>query len=152
MKVHFLDLGRIEYDLGWALLGAGVSTPSDPNPTSPRRNVAVIATLIDHPSAGPVLFDTGIAPAYQELWPAQIQQAFAVTRFEDENRLEGALGAAGYALHDVRAVVLSHLHLDHAGGLEAFRGTNVPIYVHADELRNAFYAVATGEDLGAYLP
>jgi glyoxylase-like metal-dependent hydrolase (beta-lactamase superfamily II) len=48
--------------------------------------------------------------------------------------------------------VLSHLHLDHAGGLEFFRGRDVPIYVHGDELRNAFYAVATGEDLGAYLP
>jgi glyoxylase-like metal-dependent hydrolase (beta-lactamase superfamily II) len=48
--------------------------------------------------------------------------------------------------------VLSHLHLDHAGGLELFRGTDVPIYVHADELRNAFYAIATKEDLGAYLP
>ena len=54
MKVHFLDLGAIEYDEGWALLGAGVSTPSDPNPPSPRRIVAVIATLIDHPAAGRV--------------------------------------------------------------------------------------------------
>lgn len=152
MKVHFLDLGRIDYDLGWALAGEGASTPSDPNPTSPRRSVAVIAALIDHPQAGPILFDTGIAPAYRELWPAPIQQAFAVTYWESENRLEAALGAAGYSLGDVRAIVMSHLHLDHAGGLEAFRGTDVPIYVHADELRNAFYAVATGEDFGAYLP
>ena len=105
MKVHFLDLGTIEYDLGWPLLGAGVSTPSDPNPTSPRRKVAVIATLIDHPAAGPIIFDTGIAPNYQELWPAPVQAAFAVTHFGDENRLEGALGAAGYALSDVRAVL-----------------------------------------------
>jgi glyoxylase-like metal-dependent hydrolase (beta-lactamase superfamily II) len=59
---------------------------------------------------------------------------------------------AGFGLDEIRAIVLSHLHLDHAGGLEFFRGRNVPIYVHADELKHAFYAVATGEDLGAYIP
>lgn len=62
------------------------------------------------------------------------------------------MGAAGYGLDDIKAIVLSHLHLDHAGGLELFRGRDIPIYVQADELRNAFYGVATGEDLGAYLP
>jgi len=152
MKVRFLDLGAIEYDEGWALLGAGVSTPGDPNPPSPRRTVAVIATLIEHPVAGPILFDTGVAPNFQELWPPPVQQAFAITHFGDENRLDAAIGAAGYGLGDIRAIVLSHLHLDHAGGLELFRGTDVPVYVHGDELRNAFYAVATKEDLGAYLP
>ncbi|MBV9367718.1 MAG: MBL fold metallo-hydrolase [Solirubrobacterales bacterium] len=52
----------------------------------------------------------------------------------------------------MKAIVLSHLHLDHAGGLEFFRGRDIPIYVQGDELRNAFYGVATGEDLGAYIP
>ena len=47
---------------------------------------------------------------------------------------------------------MSHLHLDHAGGLEFFRGRDIPIYVHGDELRNGFYGVATGEDFGAYIP
>jgi glyoxylase-like metal-dependent hydrolase (beta-lactamase superfamily II) len=149
MKVHFLDLGNIEYDEGWALAAAGMSSPSNPNPPSPRRKIAIIATLIDHPTAGPILFDTGAAPAFKELWPAPVQEAFAITRFEG---LDAAVGAAGYALSDIRGVVLSHLHLDHAGGLEMFRGTDVPIYVHADELRNAFYAVATKEDLGPYVP
>ena len=152
MKVHFLDLGNIEYDEGWALAAAGVSTPSNPNPTSPRRKVAIIATLIDHPKAGPILFDTGAAPNFEEVWPPPVQQVFAITHYGAENRLDAAVQAAGYALSDIKGVVLSHLHLDHAGGLEFFRGTDVPIYVHGDELRNAFYAVATGEDFGAYVP
>ena len=88
MEVHFLDLGTIEYDEGWPLAAAGVSTPSDPNPTSPRRKVAIIATLIDHPAAGPVLFVTGAAPNVSELWPPPVQQAFAITHFGDENRLD----------------------------------------------------------------
>src|SRR6266550_8859111 len=79
MKVHFLDLGTIEYDEGWPLAAAGVSTPSNPNPTSPRRKIAIIATLIDHPAAGPILFDTGAAPNFEEVWPPPVQQVFAIT-------------------------------------------------------------------------
>lgn len=51
-------------------------------------------------------------------------------------------------MKDIKAVVLGHLHTDHAGGLEYFFGTNVPIYVHEKELKNAFYSVATGSDYG----
>jgi glyoxylase-like metal-dependent hydrolase (beta-lactamase superfamily II) len=152
MKLQLLDLGSIEYDEGFPLAGAGVSLASDPNPASPRRKVAIIAAVIEHPKVGPVLFDTGAAPNFKELWPPIVQELFAITRYEEENRLDVALQAAGYGLDDIKAIVLSHLHLDHAGGLEVFRGRDVPVYVHADELKNAFYAVATGEDIGAYVP
>ena len=47
--------------------------------------------------------------------------------------------------------MLSHLHLDHPGGLEYFRGRDVPVYVQGEELKRAFYAIATGEDVGAYI-
>jgi len=40
--------------------------------------------------------------------------------------------------------------LDHAGGLEYFRGTDVPVYVHEIELKNAFYSVASKVDIGMY--
>lgn len=152
MKLHLLDLGFLEYDEGWPLAAAGVSTRSEPAPASPRREVAIIAALIEHPKAGPVLFDTGAATGFAELWPPVVQELFAITTYEREHHLDAALEAAGFGIEDVRAVVLSHMHLDHAGGLELFRGRDTPIYVHGDELRNAFYAIATGEDLGAYIP
>jgi glyoxylase-like metal-dependent hydrolase (beta-lactamase superfamily II) len=152
VKLHLLDLGAIDYDEGWPLTGAGVSTVSEPAPPSPRRRVAIIAAVVEHPRVGPVLFDTGAAAGFRELWPPIVQELFAITRYEHEHHLDTALEAAGYGLEDIRAIVLSHLHLDHAGGLELFRGREVPVYVHADELKNAFHAVATGEDLGAYIP
>jgi glyoxylase-like metal-dependent hydrolase (beta-lactamase superfamily II) len=152
MKLYPLDLGNIEYDEGFPLAGAGVSTRSEPEPPSPRRRVAIIGTLIVHPKAGPILFDTGAAPNASELWAPPLLELFHIAHYGDENRLDNAVGAAGVALSDIRAVVLSHLHLDHAGGLEFFRGTDVPIYVHGDELRHAFYSVATGEDFGPYIP
>jgi glyoxylase-like metal-dependent hydrolase (beta-lactamase superfamily II) len=152
MKLYPLDLGNIEYDEGFPLALAGVSTLSNPSPGAARRKVAIIGSLIDHPKAGPILFDTGAAPDAKDSWPPPVFELFAITHYGDENRLDNAIAPAGIGLADIKAVVLSHLHLDHAGGLDFFRGTNVPIYVHGDELRNAFYAVATGEDFGAYLP
>jgi glyoxylase-like metal-dependent hydrolase (beta-lactamase superfamily II) len=152
MKLRLLDLGRLEYDEGFPLAGGGVSTASQPSPPAARRTVAMIASLIEHPKVGPVLFDTGAPPAYKELWPPIVQELFAITRYEPEHHLDTALEAAGYGIDDIKAIVLSHLHLDHAGGLEYFRGRDIPIYVQGNELRNAFYNVATGEDLGAYLP
>lgn len=46
---------------------------------------------------------------------------------------------------------MGHLHLDHAGGLSYFKGTDVPIYVHELELKHAFYSVLTKTDLGVYM-
>lgn len=45
---------------------------------------------------------------------------------------------------------MGHLHLDHAGGLENFKGTDVPIHVHEKELKHAYYSVATKTDIGVY--
>src|SRR4029079_12222204 len=88
--------------------------------------VAIIGALIEHPKIGPVLFDTGAAATFAELWPPVVQELFAITEYENEHRLDVALQAAGYGLEDIRAIVMSHLHLDHAGGLEFFRGTGAP--------------------------
>jgi glyoxylase-like metal-dependent hydrolase (beta-lactamase superfamily II) len=44
------------------------------------------------------------------------------------------------------------LHLDHAGGLEKFVGTDIPIYVHEQELREQWYQVLTGHAGGVYVP
>jgi hypothetical protein len=82
MKLHLLDLGRLDYDEGFPLAGGGVSTASEPNPHSPRRRVAIIGALVEHPKIGPVLFDTGAPPNFKELWPPVVQELFAITRYE----------------------------------------------------------------------
>jgi glyoxylase-like metal-dependent hydrolase (beta-lactamase superfamily II) len=112
----------------------------------------MIGALIEHPKHGLILYDVGAAPNAPELWGEQLSDVFPRTHYEDENRLDRALQAVGYDIADIKAVILSHLHIDHAGGLEFFRNTDVPVYVHEEELKHAFYSVATKEDLGPYLP
>jgi glyoxylase-like metal-dependent hydrolase (beta-lactamase superfamily II) len=55
----------------------------------------------------------------------------------------------GNDIKDIKAVIMGHMHLDHAGGLEHFRGTDVPIYIHELELKHAFFAVASKSDFGS---
>jgi glyoxylase-like metal-dependent hydrolase (beta-lactamase superfamily II) len=84
-------------------------------------------------------------------WGAPLTDVFPRTEYKDSQRLPAAIKATGNDIKDVKAIVFGHLHLDHAGGLEHFIGTDVPIYVHEEEFKHACWAVATGADLGVYL-
>jgi len=152
MKLYLLDYGQLTADQGFFFEGAGTSTYSQTEPPVVRKNLAMVGALIEHPQYGLILYEAGPAPNYKELWPEGVFEIFAVTSYTDDNRLDNILQKLGYGIKDIKAVIIGHLHLDHAGGLELFRGTNVPIYVHEEELKYAFYAVATKEDFGAYLP
>jgi glyoxylase-like metal-dependent hydrolase (beta-lactamase superfamily II) len=152
MKLRLMDFGTLQADDGWVIEAAGVSTHSAPAPQAQRRDFQMIGAMIEHPKHGLILYEAGPAPNYQELWPEPVQEVFGITRYEEENRLDKMLEKAGYTLQDVKAVIIGHMHLDHAGGLEFFRGMDTPIYVHEEELKYAFYAIATKQDFGAYLP
>jgi glyoxylase-like metal-dependent hydrolase (beta-lactamase superfamily II) len=151
-KLHLLDLGRLTVDDGFFIRGNGCATFSDPSPAANARQVAALAAVIEHPVAGPILFDTGCAQNAATEWPKPAFEAFPVTRYDESHHLDKALEAAGYGIDDIQAVVMSHLHLDHAGGLAHFVGRDIPIYVHEQELREQYYAIATKEDIGAYVP
>jgi glyoxylase-like metal-dependent hydrolase (beta-lactamase superfamily II) len=150
-KLWLLDLGELSADAGWFMAGANTSTLSEQNPRSERRRLKLISALIEHPKHGLLLYEVGGAADAPKLWGEQIFEVFPRTRYEDEHRLDRAIAAAGHDIADVRGVIIGHLHFDHAGGLEFFRGRDVPIYVHEEELRHAFWAVATKTDLGPYL-
>ena len=108
----------------------------------------MIGALIEHPKHGVILYEIGPAPKWKELWPEPVQEVFGITRYEEENRLDKQLEKAGYTVKDVSSIIIGHMHLDHAGGLEFFRGLDVPVYAHEEELKYAFYAIATKQDFG----
>lgn len=84
--------------------------------------------LVEHPQ-GRVVFDTGMHPK----WKA----AGAARRIEvgDDDDVVSLLAGAGVAAAEVEHVVASHLHYDHAGGLQFLPGAAV--WVQAAELRFA---------------
>jgi hypothetical protein len=68
-----------------------------------------------------------------------------VRRYEPQHELRAAVKMAGYDLEDIKTVIISHLHVDHAGGLDDFLDrSEVEIWVHEKEFHSAFWSVGTG--------
>ncbi len=87
----------------------------------------VYAYLITHPTAAPVLFDTGLHPDKDGRVQAKVLHNEAPAGQDVVSRLR-TLGVAPRELH---AVVLSHAHYDHAGGLPLLG--DAPTLIHRDE-------------------
>jgi len=140
--------------MGWMSRGGNSSTLSTAGESkkNERRELAMISALIDHPKEGLILYELGAGKDYPEIWGAPLNDIFARVNYSEAHELPAAIAATGNDIKDIKAVILGHLHLDHAGGLENFLGTPTPIYVHELELKHAFYSVATKSDLGVYLP
>lgn len=108
--------------------------------------------LIDHPHEGLILWETGCGKDYPEVWGPALSDVFARIRYEPQHELPAAIEAAGFDIADIKKIVIGHLHLDHAGGLDQFFDRkDVEIWVHDKELRSALWSVATGADEGVYL-
>lgn len=84
----------------------------------------VVAFLVEHPGAGPVLIDTGFH-ASVAVNPRSNLGRFAALLYrgiemKPEQAVAAQLRARGIEASDVRAVILTHLHPDHASAIVDF--------------------------------
>lgn len=148
--MYVLDTGTMKMDKNFMVAMHNPATIHNPNPPAEFIEFPVYAVLIDHPE-GKILFDTGCNPegmGEDGRWPEGVQVMFPA--FQDEscyliNRLE----QLNVRPEDIKYVVASHLHLDHAGCLELF--TNATVIVHDTELANTMKQFAMTKDMGAYI-
>jgi glyoxylase-like metal-dependent hydrolase (beta-lactamase superfamily II) len=81
----------------------------------------VPAFLVRHPSVGNILVDTGLHPSVVRNPRDKFSRLTARHyRVEEGEDIVSQLRARGLAPSDVSYVVLTHLHEDHASGIEAF--------------------------------
>jgi glyoxylase-like metal-dependent hydrolase (beta-lactamase superfamily II) len=91
------------------------------------------AYLITHPQ-GNVLFDTGAHIQLATDPEARLGAAAAAFQLQltPDEHVEPRLAEIGLRPSDIDIVIQSHLHFDHAGGLEVF--THAPILIQREEL------------------
>src|SRR5260370_30349016 len=94
-KLSLFDLGRMAVDDGFFIRGATAAVQSNPHPAHERRHIAVVAAVIEHPQAGPILFDAGCVQNAEQQWPAPAWEAVPRNIYNDEHPLDNAATAAG---------------------------------------------------------
>ncbi len=136
MKMYVLDNGEIRMEAA--------------NPVTADGGMAAIPVhcFLIESSQGYILFDTGCDPDGMEKdWPAHIR---ANPYIAGENgTVSERLAQLGIKTSDIRYVVLSHLHLDHAGSLKFF--TNAEIIVSAEEFKKTLRDYANRDFSGFYM-
>ncbi|RDH25024.1 Metallo-hydrolase/oxidoreductase [Aspergillus niger ATCC 13496] len=151
-KLWLLDSGTLDIDASYVLSGANVPKSNQPSQIHDTRQCLMIAALLYHPDLGLILFDTGACEDIINSWDKEFLECVPRTWVKDIHSLPAAVKATGAGdITDIKAVVMSHLHLDHAGGLEHFFFWG-QIWCHEKELKNAFWASATGHDSGLFRP
>jgi glyoxylase-like metal-dependent hydrolase (beta-lactamase superfamily II) len=150
LKMHVLDLGILRLDKNFIVANSTVATHRNPNPRSQIIDIPVAAYYIEHPD-GTILYDTGCHPDWagpKGRWPDALQELFPHVGGE-ECMLPARLDAMGIGPDQIRHVVLSHLHCDHAGCVEYFRKSQ--IIVHEDEFAGAFRQYALNDHSSPYV-
>lgn len=140
MKVSVLYLGRIEC-YKYHLVECNDENEMIKSPIS--------AILIEHPTLGNILYDTGNSPFYTSEYPESTLETYPIPEFVS---IEEALKGKGMTPADIDRIIISHLHFDHAGGLRYFAGTKAVrnVMVSEVELKNAYWQTMTGHS-GAYV-
>lgn len=153
-RLYLLEVGWLEADDGFLVRGANTSTMStkDKSFVNKRRKLPMYCILIEHPYEGLVLWETGSGVDYPTIWGPVTADVFSRVDYKPEHELKAAVEATGHKLEDIKKIIIGHLHLDHAGGLDQFFDRkDVEIWVHDKELKSAFWSIATGADDQVYL-
>lgn len=124
MKLYILNTGYLETDKNNVIAHATVGTLSNPIIENKWIRLPVMAFLIECEGEY-ILYDTGSNPdAMKGYWPKDLQEIYPLYQNE-EQRLEKQLELCGVKPKDIKKVIISHMHLDHAGGLHLFKHADV---------------------------
>jgi N-acyl homoserine lactone hydrolase len=151
MKVYILDNGWLECDSNMMVAGKVTGTVNDKNPRTDWIKIPVYAVLIEHEDRR-ILYDTGCHPdAMKGYWPDGLKVVFPYY-FNEGQQLDKQLKLIGLKPEDIDTVVLSHMHLDHAGNINMFKSADV--YVHKKDFEYGLTLVHISQDRarhGAYI-
>jgi glyoxylase-like metal-dependent hydrolase (beta-lactamase superfamily II) len=149
LRCHTIEAGLQRLD-GGAMFGVVPKPMWEKRAPPDQRNripLALRCLLVEHPD-GLVLVDTGVGDKddtrFRDIYGIENQGRSGGTRLDD------GLAELGFAADDIRLVVNSHLHFDHAGGNTRLAGASGPLLDTGEfgaepAFPNAVYVVQRGE-------
>ncbi len=149
VKLYAFKCGILKTQTQYMLKDTRVGTPMD---------IPVTFFLIKHGKDW-VAFDTGnnamVAKDPVGYWSKPVVDAYTpVMKDFDEFKLQ-VKKDLGIEPKDIKCVVLSHGHLDHAGAIDNFAGLKVPVYMQKKEMENVKAELEKFKTTGkktAYIP
>ncbi len=152
MRIHALQTGMVAIKTAQVEgqgrgLGRMLNMLRDTNWT---EALPIFAWVLEHPE-GLIVIDTGetaraLAPGYFPAWHPFYRRGVREWISEKEE-IGPQFAALGLSIRDVRWVVLTHMHTDHAGGLSHFPDTEILV------TRKEYHmAKSLGGRLFGYLP
>ena len=138
--VKILDCGAMSCDLTWLVLEPGRTIrPRAERELPPEWYRATThCVLVDTPG-GRLLWDTSCPRDWETRWaPMGMQEFFPYDQVRADEYFDAHLNEQGLKPRDIDYVVLSHLHFDHAGNAQLFRGTNAKMVCSKKEHDFAF--------------
>jgi N-acyl homoserine lactone hydrolase len=144
LKVYAFKCGILKTQTQYLLKDTRVGTPYD---------IPVPFFVIKHGKDW-VAFDTGnnakVAVDSTNYWGEGIVKAYTPVMKPEEAFTE-QIKKLGLTPKDFKAVIISHGHLDHAGSIDSFKGTNVPIYFQKAEMDYIKKLLAEKKEGTAYI-
>jgi len=149
LRCHTLEAGLQRLD-GGAMFGVVPRPMWEKRAPPDERNripLAMRCLLIEHPD-GLILVDTGVGDKddarFRDIYGIENQGRSGGTRLDD------ALAEAGFTADEIKLVVNTHLHFDHAGGNTRLAGASSPLLDTGEfgaepAFPNAIYVVQRGE-------
>jgi glyoxylase-like metal-dependent hydrolase (beta-lactamase superfamily II) len=119
-------------DLGTEFVPKSVSVAG-----APRVTIACpVIGIVVEATAGWVLLEAGFSRAFLDDADAQhtVYRGGRGPVGPPGEPLEGALAGVGLDVGDLALACVSHLHIDHTGGLPLLARAGVPVAIHEDEL------------------
>ena len=140
-KLHVLTCGCTTLDLELVLTG-------HPNPAVVRHLMPcchepgadgkvshpIYAYIIEHEAAN-VLVDTGMSASFSHDWKNNFYKDAMVYDPGEDGSFPQRFDQMGFKPKDIKDLIVTHLHTDHAGNVPMFVDTDARIIVHEDELR-----------------
>ncbi len=148
MQMYVLDNGIETLDKAIFIADYSIGTIYNKQPKHEWIDIPIHSFLIKHDS-GYILYDTGGDIDWEKNWPSHIKDNSPYI-FSEAQYFPNALGRLGVKPEDVQAVVMSHLHADHAGCLHMFK--NAKVYVNDAELVTTLRQYALNKDLNVHIP